>query len=320
VSVCDVSRYQPKDFIETQEGLIFAVVTEDLEDRRILCSLRYLRTEKGFEKFGTLQANRLLAQQYPQYLYYSRLRDVELHGVDCEAVAYHHRPQQRLQELCNQRSDEPIENKLRQLISLFEANGLQCDQIGVTGSLLIGAQKNSSDIDLVFYQPSQFHKARRVIKDLLAKKLLQPLDESLWLDAYQRRSCDLSYDEYRWHEQRKYNKAAIAQTKFDISLLTPDRWQDLMRYRKQGRVYLKTTIDNDRHSFDYPARYKLNHPSVSEVVSYTATYAGQAVNGEQVEIQGQLEVSIAGHLRIVVGTDREATHEYIKAIPETIRN
>ncbi|MEJ2619290.1 MAG: hypothetical protein P8163_03305 [Candidatus Thiodiazotropha sp.] len=314
-----MNRYQPKDFIETQEGLIFAVVAEGLEDRRILCSLRYLRTATGFEKFTTQQANALLARQYPQYLYYSTVRDVELHGVDCDAVVYHHCPRQRLQDLCNQRPDDPIENKLRQLIGLFEANGLERDQIGVTGSLLIGAQKSSSDIDLVFYQPSQFHKARTLIKALLAKKLLQPLDETLWLDAYQRRNCDLSYDEYRWHEQRKYNKAAIAQTKFDISLLTPDRWQDLMRYRKQGRVYLKTTIDNDRHSFDYPARYRLNHPSVNEVISYTATYAGQAVNGEQVEIQGQLEVSIAGHLRIVVGTDREATHEYIKAIPEASR-
>jgi predicted nucleotidyltransferase len=66
--------------------------------------------------------------------------------------------------------------------------------------------------------------------------------------------------------------------------------------------------------------FRHNLPSVNEVISYTATYAGQAVNGEQVKIQGQLEVSIAGHLRIVVGTDREATHEYIKAIPETIRN
>jgi predicted nucleotidyltransferase len=314
-----MNSFQPKDFIETSEGLIFAVVTEELEERRILCTLRYQRTEQGFKKYATQQANALLTQHYPQFLYYSSIRDVKLHGVACDAVVYHHRPRQRLQDLCNQRSDDPIENKLRHLIGLFEENGLDRHQIGVTGSLLIGAQKSSSDIDLVFYQQSDFHRARALIKDLLARKLLQPLDESLWLDAYQRRNCDLSYKEYRWHEQRKYNKAAIAQTKFDISLLTPDRWQDLIRYRKRGRINLKTTVDNDNHSFDYPARYQLNHPAVSEVVSYTATYAGQAVSGEQVEIQGQLEVSIAGHLRIVVGTDREATHEYIKAIPDTIQ-
>ncbi|MEW8628089.1 MAG: hypothetical protein AB2551_20240 [Candidatus Thiodiazotropha sp.] len=315
--VSDVMGYQPKDFIETIEGLIFAVVTEDLEDHRILCSLRYQRTANGFKKYSTKQANLLLSHHYPHYLYYSSKRDVNLHGVDCDAVTIHHQPRKRLQELRNRRSDDPIENKLRHLIALFEEHGLDSHQIGITGSLLIGAQKGGSDIDLVFYQVDQFQQARVLIKDLLARQLLEPLDESLWLDAYQRRNCSLSYDEYRWHEQRKFNKAAIEQTKFDITLLTPNRWQDLVRYRKQGRINLQATIDSDRHGFDYPARYKLNHPSVEEVVSYTATYAGQAVSGEHVEIQGQLEVSIAGHLRIVVGTDREATHEYIKAISQT---
>ncbi|MCG8017278.1 MAG: hypothetical protein JAY97_13785 [Candidatus Thiodiazotropha sp. 'RUGA'] len=314
---CDAMNYLPKDFIETAEGLIFAVVTEDLEDHRILCSLRYQRTEDGIEKYTTNQANRVLSRHYPHYLYYSSKRDVNLHGVARDAVVYHHQPRKRLQELRQHHSDDSIENKLRRLLSLFEENGLDSRQIGVTGSILIGAHKSGSDIDLVFYQVSQFQQARALIKELLARQLLEPLDESLWLDAYQRRNCSLSYEEYRWHEQRKFNKAAIEQTKFDISLLTPNRWQDLMHYRKQGRINLKTRIEGDGHGFDYPARYSLNHPSVTEVVSYTATYAGQAVSGEEVEIQGQLEVSIAGNLRIVVGSDREATHEYIKATPKT---
>ncbi|MCG7963638.1 MAG: hypothetical protein N0E54_13120 [Candidatus Thiodiazotropha taylori] len=309
--------YLPKDFIETAEGLIFAVVTEDMEDQRILCTLRYQRTEDGIKKYTTRQANQLLSRHYPHYLYYSSKRDVKLHAVHHDAVVYHHQPKRRLQELRNQRSDDSIENKLRHLLTLFENNGLDSHQIGITGSLLIGAQKIGSDIDLVFYRVSEFQQARALIKELIARQLLEPLDETLWLDAYQRRNCSLSYQEYLWHEQRKFNKAAIQQTKFDISLLTQNRWQDLVRYRKQGRINLKTTIHSDCHGFDYPARYSLNHPSVTEVVSYTATYAGQAVNGEDVEIQGQLEVSIAGHLRIVVGSDREATHEYIKALPKT---
>jgi predicted nucleotidyltransferase len=46
-------------------------------------------------------------------------------------------------------------------------------------------------------------------KRLLADQRPEPLDETLWQDAYARRGCTLSYEEYRWHEQRKYNKAAI---------------------------------------------------------------------------------------------------------------
>jgi len=178
--------------------------------------------------------------------------------------------------------------------------------------MLIGAQRPASDIDLVFYRREAFFQAREIIRTLLSKQLLEPLDEALWRDAYDRRGCTLSYDDYRWHEERKYNKAAIDGTKFDISLLTPDRWQDLLRYKKLGRHCLQTTIADDNHRFDYPARYGLNHPVISEAISYTATYAGQALQDERVEIQGQLEVSSAGHLRIVIGTNRESLDEYLK--------
>ena len=58
------------------------------------------------------------------------------------------------------------------------------DEIGVTGSLLIGAQRPDSDIDLVFYRPEPFFKARDAIRRLLAAGTLEPLDEALWRDSY----------------------------------------------------------------------------------------------------------------------------------------
>ncbi|MES9831806.1 MAG: nucleotidyltransferase domain-containing protein [Candidatus Thiodiazotropha sp. DIVDIV] len=309
-----MDSYYPKDFVETTEGLIFAVVTEDQEDQRILSSLRYQRTANGYKKLSTDEAETLLQNSHPQYRYYSSTRDVWLHGVHQDRIVYHHQPRLRLQEILQTEPNDQIEAKLQRLIEQLKQHGLEAGEIGVTGSMLIGAQKKSSDIDLVFYQRKAFFTAREIIKTLISTQQLQPLDETLWQDAYARRGCALSYDEYCWHENRKYNKAAIEHTKFDISLLTPDRWQDLIRYRKQGRFNIKANIVNDRHRFDYPARYTLNHPAVKEAVSYTATYAGQAIQGEQVEIQGQLEVSIAGHLRIVIGTNREASHEYIKTV------
>jgi predicted nucleotidyltransferase len=309
--------YHPKDFIETAEGLIFAVVTGEQEERRILSSLRYQRTEGAYRKLSTQDADALLKAHYPHYLYTSKARDVRLHGVHSERIVHHHQPRRWLQEIHQRGPADEIEQKLLRLIALFEAWGLESSEMGVTGSLLIGAQKRTSDIDLVFYRREALYSARAIVEQLLAKGVLQPLDTPLWLDAYQRRGCALTYDEYCWHEQRKYNKAAIGQTKFDLSLLTPERWQDLLRYRKYGRYSLTTHIADDRYRFDYPARYTLNHPTIKEAISYTATYAGQALDGELVAIQGQLEISSVGHLRIVIGTDREAADEYIKVLPVT---
>jgi len=310
-----MSPYLPKDFVETREGLIFAVVDRETEEQRVLATLRYRRTGAGWRKLSTRDAETLLRERHPHYLYYSRSRDVRLHGVHRDRIVRHHRPLQRLQAICATTSGDVIEQKLARLVTLFGEQGIDGGEIGVTGSLLIGAQRPDSDIDLVFYRPEPFFKARDAIRRLLAEGALAPLDETLWRDAYARRGCALSYDEYRWHERRKYNKAAIDRTKFDISLLTPGRWEDLLRYRKHRRISLTARIDDDRGRFDYPARYRLDHPAVKEVVSYTATYAGQARQGEQVEIQGQLEISSLGHLRIVIGTDREASHEYLKVRP-----
>jgi predicted nucleotidyltransferase len=309
-----LSLYQPKDFIETPEGLVFAVVTADLEAQRILSFLRYQKGVAGYRKLGSRDADELLKKTYPHYRYYSRLRDVMLHGIHQERVAVHYQPRKRLQAIRHSPPGDEIEQKLQRLVTLFEAHGLDVEEVGVTGSLLIGVQNRCSDIDLVFYRREVFHQARRIVKTLLKNGLLQPLGDTLWRDAYERRGCSLSFDEYCWHETRKYNKAAIDQTKFDISLLTPAGWQDLLHYRKIRYCSLQVDIKDDAYSFDYPARYILDHPVIAEAVSYTATYVGQAERGERVEIRGHLEVSAIGHLRIVIGSNREATDEYIKVI------
>jgi predicted nucleotidyltransferase len=309
-----LNPYQPKDFIETAEGLIFAVVTADPEDQRVLSFLRYRRTSRGSQKLSSRDADELLKNHYPHYIHYSKARDVTLHGVHHDLVAVHHQPRPRLQEILLREPGDEIEDKLQRLAGLLGEHGLDTEEMGVTGSLLIEAQNRGSDIDLVFYRREAFSKAREIVKSLLHKHLLQPLDDDLWRDAYERRGCSLTFEEYLWHEVRKYNKAAIDQTKFDISLLIPERWQDLLQYKKHSRYNLQVRIADDKHSFDYPARYILDHPSVKEAVCYTATYLGQAEQGEYVEIQGQLEVSSVGQLRIVIGSNREATDEYIKVI------
>lgn len=310
-----MNGYLPKDFIETSEGLIFAVVTPDMEEQRILSFLRYQRSASGYRKLSTADANALLNAGYPEYLYYSKARDVKLHGVPHARVVRHHQPRRRLRELYLSKCRDRMGHKLERLLQHFEQHGLDIGEIGVTGSLLIGAHNEQSDIDLVLYRREAFFKARQIVKRLLDDNQLHPLDEALWLDAYQRRGCSLTFDEFLWHESRKYNKAAIQQTKFDISLLAQEQWLDLFQYSKHGTFRLQGRVTDDRHSFDYPARYALDHPAVSEVISYTATYAGQARRGEQVEIHGQLEISSVGHQRIIIGTDREASGEYMKVVP-----
>jgi len=307
-------RFLPRDFVETEEGLVFAVVSSSEEEGRVPACLRYRRSGSGYFKLSTLAAETLLRSTSPEYLFYSKIRDVHLHAVLLECIVHHYQPRRRVQDLRAQGRHDTIERKLLRLLELFSENGLKSGCVGVTGSLLLGAQRPDSDIDLVIYGRESFFQARRIVKQLKEERALDRLDETLWRDAFARRGCELSFEEYLWHERRKFNKAAIEGTKVDLSLLADAPDADHAVYHKHGLKCIQAGVVDDTFAFDYPARYRIDHPSISEVLSFSATYAGQARAGEIVEVCGQLEVSSRMGQRIVVGSDREAVGQYIKVV------
>jgi predicted nucleotidyltransferase len=307
-------RFFAKDFILTGEGLAFAVVDSTPEEGRVLCFLRYVREAGIWRKIETGVANTLLTSEYPHYFYYSAQKDAHLHAVPSAAVAHHYRPRERLQNLLQQIVLDPVQQDLAALCRLYRQAGLPLTQFGVTGSLLIGAQHADSDIDLVIYDRDCFRQARTVTKQLLKNGALQHLDAAAWRDAYDRRCCALSLDEYIWHERRKYNKACINGRKFDLSFVAGQAPELPRRYRKLGKVALQARVKDARYAFDYPATLLLEHPEITACVSYTATYNGQAEHGEWVSVRGLLEESECGERRIVVGSSREAHGEYIKVV------
>ena len=58
----------------------------------------------------------------------------------------------------------------------------------------------------------------------------------------------------------------------------------------------------------------IKHNSIKEVISYTATYIGQAKKGEKIEAAGFIEEDKDGVRRLLVGTSREAEEEYIRIV------
>lgn len=338
----------PKDFIETVEGLIFAVVEQGLEDGRALCFLRYVLTPSGWKKVATEQANDLLLQQYPDYLHYSPVLDAHLHAVAVDRIVKHHQPRQRLQQLMQANRHDiardgvyaasqsgtgaaiaragvyagslpgagaaAVEQDLVQLCELFGLHGLDLTRTGVTGSLLVGVQNQDSDIDLVCYSREIFHQCRAITRKLIELGHLQALSELDWGLSYERRSCELSFEDYVWHERRKCNKAVINGRKFDLNFIDCRARPEVVSYQKCGAVTLQCRVIDDAFAFDYPAEFKIDHDEISSIVSFTATYTGQAVSDEVVEVSGVLEQSEQGVKRIVVGSSREAHGEYIKVI------
>jgi|TARA_R100000935_G_scaffold17941_1_gene34746 predicted nucleotidyltransferase len=310
--------FLPKDFIETEDGLIFAVVSYHSHDQKVGCFLRYVQDQHGWHKVDTEQANRLLERHHPEFLFYSSQFDAAFHAVPVNSIIHHHRPEQRLQQLLKQPAEDPLQHKLHKLIAILQQYSVDIDAMGLTGSMLINQQKATSDIDLVIYGREAFHQCRSAVKKAIADNLLQKLDITQMQENYQRRDSELDFDTFSWHEYRKCNKAMIDGSKFDIGMVCLSDELDIehRHFLKQGIKTIQCRVTDDSRAFDFPARYRVDNALTPEIISFTHTYVGQVEKGEFIEVCGALECDASGTCRIVVGSTREARGEYIKVIEQ----
>jgi predicted nucleotidyltransferase len=309
--------YLPKDYFQTKEGLIFAVVAYQPVEDKVACFLRYVLKDTVWQKIDTKAANQLLQQYYPQYYYQSEQLDAEFHAVAVAQIVKHYCPDQRLQAVLDSEPSDELEAKLFKLIPILVQYGSDCHTFGLTGSMLIRQQKEKSDIDLVVYGRRAFLKTQQAVRQAIEDGALELLNDRLMLDNYHRRAGELSFDEFAWHENRKFNKAVIDGTKFDIGMvcLTQEITIDTNRYRKLGMRTKRIKVVDDQFAFDFPAHYEVDDELTAEVISFTHTYVGQAKQGEIIEVAGAVEQDIAtGKCRLIVGSSREAKGEYIKIV------
>jgi uncharacterized protein len=297
-------EFLTKDFVETSEGLLFALVANGTEQGRVLGTLRYRRTPSGLHKLTTNAALEILQIEFPKYFYHCCVRDVWLAGVPAQDIVQHFRPEIELQQ--------PRNALVGQVASIFAELGTA---MGITGSHLIGANRPDSDIDLVVYGVEDFERARKLFDAALASSAAQPLSAEQWELSYQRRGCsELNFDEYLWHETRKRNKFSLNGVKVDLSCVAAPSTELLAQGEKVGRRCIRAKIADDRLGFTSPAVYKIEHATIQTILVFTATYIGQARMGEEIEAAGMLEQTHAGTSRLIIGASREATGDYLKVL------
>jgi uncharacterized protein len=308
---------RPKDYISVDDKLFFAVVSEYQEDDRALTWLRYIKDDNVMKKLSTRQADELVKKSCPELYFHSHYADSDLHGVPLEKIDKVYRPDQTVTRLINSPTLDEKQKDAVNLVKQFLTTGIKQESIGITGSLMLDTHNDQSDIDIVIYGRDNFFEVRELIKKKIESGELKSLDEFLWQEAYKRRDCEITYEEYKSHELRKYNKCVSGKTKVDISMIPEvfERFHENGPYKKIGQDKIQAVVDEDTYAYDFPARYLIDNEIITEVVSYTATYIGQAVKGETIEAAGYIEQGINGKNRLLVGTSREAAGEYIRVIP-----
>ncbi len=298
-------RTRLRDFIITHDDWIFAVA-DYCHEGGVRSILRYIPDPLG-KRGGHKKYRKLDFEEAFEFMKTARPEWVgDVHVVPWDCVRQVLAPNEKLPLLVKENS------KVRAIASALRA--IPPDKMGVTGSLLAGLENESSDIDFIVYGRSWF-KARDIIERAKKEKTrITGISGKMWHDIYAKRKPELSFDEFLIHEQRKGNRGMVGDTYFD--LLYVRDWEEItpcLRGIDVGVKTIEATVTNTDFAFDSPAIYKIRHPEISYVLSYTHTYAGQALVGERIEARGMVEV-VGNMKRLVVGTTREARGEWIRSL------
>ncbi|MBN1322872.1 MAG: DNA polymerase subunit beta [Methanotrichaceae archaeon] len=301
-------RARIRDFIESKDGWIFAVADYH-HPRGIRSLLRYIPHPQGEREAGGRRFRKLdfdpsfdfLRRERPDYI-------EDLHVVPVEDVSRRYDPVERLSDVAK------ADSRLGRITVLLEDGGIERRSMGITGSMLIGLQGPTSDIDFVAYGKAWFC-ARDIIRQAKANGLIEELNDSMWRKIYAKRRPEVSFSEFVLHERRKGNRGVIDGTYFD--LLFTREWDQIggsprSPGRPVGRAKVVGEVVDAEYAFDSPSILKLDG-DVEEIACFSHTYAGQALPGEKVEAVGVLEETASG-LSLIVGTTREARGEWIRSL------
>ena len=330
-------RARARDFIYTKDNLFFATTSYLHPKDRILSFLRYIpdpngnRSKNGqrYSKVDSKQAYDFLGVKYPEYLF-GPDESLKMMGVPLDKVEKILKPEERLKEILNSSDSDALLKKVVKLAGIFhDQAGIPYSKMGVSGSILPGLYDPAvSDIDFVFYGLKNHRKAMNTFGEIKDKSDLKSISDEYWMRLYEKRIKDasLSYEEFQWYEKRKNNRGVIDGTLFDI-LSTRD-WDEIKgkygeeKFESMGTAKVECKVVDAMAAFDNPALYKIEdvdvlegqNMDITEIVSFTHTYSGQAKEGEEIIAKGKLEKVIDKNVRyrLVVGTTREAIDEYIK--------
>jgi predicted nucleotidyltransferase len=293
-----------RDFLRVGEH--FFSVLGYRNEEKVKCFLRYSPHEKGDrlrdgKRFKKLSHEEALAHPIAQKYYERGIFRVPLNDID-EIF----KPEERLKDA--------MDTNVAKVVNFFSTIPMR--EMGVTGSRLIGLQSEDSDVDFIVYGKYWFI-AREKLRRGIENGTLSDLDEETWDFIYRKRRAPIPYELFVAHERRKFHRAYIGSTYFDLLYVRGygeiDNGVPEDAGIKLGKATITAKVVDDLYTFDYPAYYPLDHPEVKAILCFTHTFAGQALRGERVFAKGDLEL-IEGEKYLVVGTKREAEDEFIVSL------
>ncbi|TWT34841.1 hypothetical protein [Blastopirellula retiformator] len=264
-------RLRDKDYLLTNDGLIFNVLGYDHPDGAYVCGLKYVAGEKWLANYD--EALRFLEQRYPHYV-------DQLIRVPSKSIAFVYFSDQRLPQLRESFQVGRLQ-KAVELADLFaEKLNLPPDAFSLTDSLLWSAGNSDSDIDLVIYGADNCEVWLQSPERIFALPEIEPITPE-----FIQRPPHLSDASFAQLCEQKWNQGYYLGTRFSVRGVR--NWDEIpapVPLVAAPPVERQLTIADRRQSLFFPVVYQTEQQI--EVVSFHIGYEATFAPGDTIGVLG----------------------------------
>ncbi len=316
--------------VETIDDLIFSVKGLLHPPGRVIAYLRYLpdpegeRTRNGVRYRRVYHFNEqeaILGARYPVYLADDPVSGLRLQSVPRSMIRTVHDPRSYLTSLYDRGPDDPLEEDALVLAALLRETAVVSGAgLGVSGSLMVGLQQPSSDLDLIIYGEETGRKVYQALQDAVrhpSGPLRRPARQELMLlHAEHRPDTPLPFKEFARLQDRKVNELRFRGRETFVRFVKLideiDECYGDRRFEQLGTCVVRARVVDDRDAIFTPCRYGIEGvtfldgapaPDPQKIVSYRGRFSDQVRGGEWAVARGQLER--------VVGRDGTLSHRLV---------
>jgi predicted nucleotidyltransferase len=314
-----------RDFIRTNEDLIFCVVGYSHPPDRLLAYLKYAPSREGTWAEGNLHFKRMipyyssksvsetfsfLKEKFPKYLSSFPMNKITFPAVPYSDIKEYFKPEEKLTELAKRKINlDVLQLKAVKLAEyLSQKAGVSFDRFGITGSILLGIHNVSiSDIDLTIYG----YENSLLVKQALIqefKRTESPLrqltaDEAEEWCKKKTNQFSIDHDSAELILKRKWNFGyykgkffSIHPTRLDSEIT--EKYGDL-EFTSKHAIEIVAKVEDSTQSLFNPSSYRVGEVRVlmgpkkindlNEVVTFESVFFDIASPGESIRVKGNLE-------------------------------
>jgi predicted nucleotidyltransferase len=303
-------------YVESTEGLLFAVKGLIHPPQAVVAYLRYAPDPDGDREKGDVRYRRLyhfeeqeelLRERYPAYLFFDPVFGERLQGVPYERIKQVYDPCLKLAQLRRRKGLDDLEEKAVEFAGLLRTKAkVPKGSIGISGSILVGLHTTQSDQDLIVYGSENCRAVHETLRELLDQPSsgVERLDQKGLEELYAFRSRDtpMGFEDFVRLEGRKVIQGRFWGCEYFIRFVKAssevgERYGN-RRYVPLGSAEIRARVTDDTEAIFTPCAYRTDEvqflegaevSDLNEIASFRGRFCEQAKEGEWVVARGKLE-------------------------------